>query len=161
MRCMNNIKFSGSKVKNTNYWFLLIFKNFVTLVTGWIRNPSRPDVRRASLPRDYQRTVTLWASIHHNSRCRYLPCARYTLFRRFCQSRSRAYFEVFSIKNQKNFCWAKNILPHYFFLDKGILRSRQSETFKKGHKINIGVFYTKKQTFSQSMFYTKSFKILS
>ena len=99
MRCMNNIKFSSSKVKNTNYWFLLIFKNFITL------------------------------------------------FRRFCQSRSRAYFEVFSIQNQKNFCWAKNILPHYFFFDKGILRSSQSETFKKGHKINTGVFYTKKANF--------------
>ena len=113
MRCMNNIKFSSSKVKNTNYWFLLIFENFITL------------------------------------------------FRRFCQSRSRAYFEVFSIQNQKNFCRAKNILPHYFFLDKGILRSSQLETFKKSHKINIGVFYPKKQTFSESMFYTKSFKILS
>ena len=113
MRCMNNIKFSSSKVKNTNYWFLLIFKNFITL------------------------------------------------FRRSWQSRSRAYFEVFSIQNQKHFCWAKNILPHYFFLDKAILRSSQSETLKKGHKINTGEFYTKKQTFSQSMFYTKSFKILS
>ena len=98
MRCMNNIKFSSSKVKNTIYWFLLIFKNFITLF-------------------------------------------------RFCQSRSRAHFEVFSIQNQKNFCWAKNILPHNFFLDKGILRSSQSETFKKSHKINTGVFYTKKANF--------------
>ena len=106
-------KFSSSKVKNTNYRFLLIFKNFITL------------------------------------------------FRRFCLSRSRAYFEVFSIKDQKNFCWEKIFCRTTFFLDKGILRSRQSETFKKGHKINIGAFYTKKQTFSQSMFYTKSFKILS
>ena len=113
MRCMNNIKFSSSKVKNTNYCFLLIFKNFITL------------------------------------------------FRRFFHSRSRAYFEVFSIQNQKNFCCAKNILLHYFFLDKGILRSSQSETFKKGHKINTGVIYTKKPTSFQSMFYTKSFKILS
>ena len=99
LRCMNNIKFSCSKVKNTNYWFLLIFKNFITLC------------------------------------------------RRFCQSRSKAYFEVFTIHNQKNFFWANNILPHYFCLDKGILRSSQSETFKKGHKINTGVFYTKKANF--------------
>ena len=99
MRRMNNIKFLCLKVKNTNYWFLLIFKNCITL------------------------------------------------FRRFCQSRSRAYFEVFSIQNQKNFCWAENILPHYFFLDKGILRSSQSETFKKGHKINTGVFHKKSKLF--------------
>ena len=98
IRSMNNIKFSSSKMKNTNYWFLLIFKNFITL------------------------------------------------FRRFCQSRFRAYFEVFSINNQKNFCWAKHILPH-FFLGKCILRSSQSETFNKGHKINTGVFYTKKANF--------------
>ena len=100
MRCMNNINISSSKVKNTNYWFLLIFKNFITL------------------------------------------------FRRFYQSRSRAYFEVFSIQNQKNFCGAKNILPHYFFLDKVILRSSQSETFKKGHKINTGVLHKKSKLFS-------------
>ena len=99
MRCMNNIKFSCSKVKNTNYWFLLIFEKFITL------------------------------------------------FKRFCQSRSRAYFKVFSIQNQTKFCWAKNILPHYFFFAKGILRSRQSETFKKGHTKNTGVFYKKSQLF--------------
>ena len=89
-----------SKMKNTNYWFLLIFKKFITLS------------------------------------------------RRCYQSRIRAYFKVFSIQNQKTFCWAKNILPHYFFFDKGILRSSQSETFKKGHKINTGVFYKKRKLFS-------------
>ena len=34
------------------------------------------------------------------------------------------------------------------FFYEGILRSSQSEIFKKGHKINTGVFYTKKANFS-------------
>ena len=31
--------------------------------------------------------------------------------------------------------------------DEGILRSSQSETFKKGHKINTGIFYRKNANF--------------
>ena len=86
-----------SKVKNTNYWYLLIFKKFITL------------------------------------------------FRRCCQSRSRAYFKRFLIQNQKKILLNKKIsAAASIFFDEGTLRSSQSETFKKDHKINTGIFCRKK-----------------
>ena len=97
-----------SKGKNTNYWYILIFKKFITL------------------------------------------------FRRCCQSGSRAYFKGFLIQYQKKFSAAA-----WIYFDEGILKSRQSEIFKNGHKINTGIFYRKMQTFSQSMCYTKYFKFFN
>ena len=55
--------------------------------------------------------------------------------------------KYFQWRIRKIFVEQKIFCRTTFFLDKGILRSSQSETFKKGHKINTGVFYTKKANF--------------
>ena len=105
-----------SKVKNINYWYLLIFKKFITL------------------------------------------------FRRCCQSRSRAYFKGFLIQNQKKILWNKKFsAAASISFDEGIVivRSSQSETFKKGHKINTGIFYRKNANFFPINVLYKIFQILN
>ena len=56
------------------------------------------------------------------------------------------FWSIFNIESEK-LLLSKKYSAELLFLDKGILRSSQSETFKKIHKINTGVFYTKKANF--------------
>ena len=103
---------SRSKMKNTNYWYLLIFKNYTTL------------------------------------------------FRRFCQSRSRAYFKgLFRIRKnfveRKIFCRSLNIL-RWRYTKKQPIRD-----FKKCHKINTGIFYRKNADFFPINVLYKIFQIFN
>ena len=97
-----------SKVKNINYWYLLILKKFVTL------------------------------------------------FRRCCQSRSRAYFKGFLIQNQKKFCWTKNFLPqpqYPFFSYLWVTVSLDISRFVYEHVVNAFVYHEFDLTWRLDLFW--------
>ena len=71
------------------------------------------------------------------------------------------FYMIFNTESEKIWLNKKFSAAATIFFDEGILRSSQSETFKKGHKINTGIFYRKNANFFPINVLYKIFQIFN